>query len=69
MYIRPETMMMNIFEREGWYENRVVELEQELALYKQALTKSVSLPQGALPNSKQYYTWVNCGNVVVEKRK
>lgn len=27
--LRPETMMMNIFEREGWYESRVTELEAE----------------------------------------
>lgn len=31
---RSETMMMNIFEREGWYEHRVTELEAEVERLK-----------------------------------
>lgn len=41
-------------------------LEKELNLYKQALTKSISLPKGVLPDAKDYYTVMLCGNCVVK---
>ncbi|HAR34679.1 MAG TPA: hypothetical protein DCR95_11530 [Desulfobacter sp.] len=41
-------------------------LKSELALYKAALTKAVSLPMGQLPHeSGRYYAWMNGGQVVV----
>jgi len=45
------------------------ETEDELSLYKQALTKSIASPEGYLPNTDQYYTWSNNGNIVVERKK
>jgi hypothetical protein len=44
----------------------IEKLKSELALYKAALTKAVSLPMGQLPHeSGRYYTWMNGGQVVV----
>jgi hypothetical protein len=42
---------------------------KDLGLYKQALTKAVSLPMGVLPDSKQYYSVMLNGNVVVKEQK
>ncbi len=49
-------------------ESKLSDLLAELNLYKQALTKSVSLPKGQLPHeSGKYYTVMLNGNVVVKK--
>jgi len=45
-----------------------LELEAELKLYKQALTKAVSLPKGKLPVTDQYYSCSINGNVNVFRR-
>ena len=50
------------------YIEDIRELLTLLNLHKMALTKAVSLPQGQLPHGQGYYTWMNGGNVVVEKR-
>lgn len=41
-------------------------LQRELNLYKQALTKAISLPKGILPHTEAWYTWMNNGNCVIE---
>jgi len=44
-----------------------IEKDGELKLYKQALTKAVSLPAGAMPNGQNYNTIMLNGNVFVTK--
>lgn len=43
------------------------ELVKELNLYKQALTKAISLPRKAMPSTKDWYTVMLCGNCIVKK--
>jgi len=49
--------------------NTKITIEEELRLYKQALTKAISLPKGVLPDGDNYYTWMNNGNCIVEKKR
>lgn len=44
-------------------------MKEQLNLYKKALTRSVSLPKGVLPDGDDYYTWMWEGNVLIEKSK
>ena len=54
-------------------QNRLHNLRQSdmfnINLYRQALTKAVSLPAHELPSSEQYYTLMLNGNVLVFKEK
>lgn len=42
-------------------------LKRELNLYKQALTKAVSLPKGVLPDTKDWYTVMLNGSCIVKR--
>jgi hypothetical protein len=42
---------------------------EELILYKQALTKAVSLPAGSLPQGYRYDSTMVNGNVVITKAR
>ena len=48
---------------------QVAQLEDEIKLLTQALTKSISMSKGAMPRSEQYYTVLINGIAKVKKQQ